>query len=118
VGGLCLEGFNALFHKVNPLLEVFFHSIVDGDADVLEVGQSRRGMITTGELITVSDADAVSPSTARRAICNPSLTAIHSSISSSSSSSSSSSTQRHNSIQPVSVASHTVHSTSSPTDNI
>lgn len=88
MGGLCLEGLNALFHKVNPLLEAFFQSIVDGDADV-----------------TVSDADAVSPSTARRAICNPSLTAIHSS----------SSTPRHNSIQP---ASHTVHSTTSPTDNI
>ena len=115
MGGLCLEGFNALFHKVNPLLETFFHSIVDGDADVLEVVQSRRGMITTGELITVSDADAVSPSTARRAICNPSLTAIHSN---SSSSVSSSSTQRHNSIQPASAASHTVHSTSSPTDDI
>jgi hypothetical protein len=105
VGGLCLEGFNALFHTVNPLLEAFFQSIVDGDADVLEVGQSRRGMITTGELITVSDADAVSPSTARRAICNPSLTATHSSSSSSSSS-------------PASAASHTVQSTTSPTDKI
>ena len=54
MSGLCLEAFNALFHKVNPLLEAFFQSIVDGedevDADaVLEGGQSRR-RITMGEI--------------------------------------------------------------------
>jgi len=85
VGGLCIEGFNALFHKVNPLLEMFFQSIVDGNTDGLSTagglsvleGGSRRITTTGEELITNAD-ETSSKLTARRAISNP-LTAMHSS---------------------------------------